>query len=185
MRAAWAAAAVAALFLTGCTADEPEPAPAERSALSACPDQPEQLSSGTELMPAVALDCPGGGELDLGRAPGVPTVVNLWASWCVPCREELPVLQEFAEQAGDGVRVIGVISKDGQSQAESFAVESGAAFPHAFDPQGELMTELGLNALPFTYFVDADGGLRHVQTRPVTSVAQLNDLVAEHLGVQV
>ena len=152
--------------------------------LAPCPEQPDQPAEGAQVLPAVAFDCPGGGSLDLGRAPGVPTVVNLWGSWCPPCREEMPVLQQFADAAGNRVRVVGVISKDGLPQADSFAADAGVRFPSAFDGQGELMTDLGLNVLPYTYFLDADGALTYTQIGPVASLDELRGLVAEHLGVQ-
>jgi thiol-disulfide isomerase/thioredoxin len=155
------------------------------SALQACPEQPEAAASGAEVMPALSFDCPGGGTLDLSRAPGVPTVVNLWGSWCAPCREELPLFQELAASAGEQVRVVGVISKDGLPQAESFAADAGVTFPSALDGDGELMAGLGINVLPHTYFLDADGGLAYTQVGPVTSVEELRGLVAEHLGVQL
>jgi cytochrome c biogenesis protein CcmG/thiol:disulfide interchange protein DsbE len=136
-------------------------------------------------VPQRAFDCLGGGSLDLTRAPGVPTVVNLWASWCGPCREELPLMQEFADAAGDRVRVLGVVSKDGEPQAESFATDAGTSFSSAFDGEGDLMAELGLNALPYTMFLDADGALVHSELGPVESVDELEQLVAEHLGVRL
>ena len=129
------------------------------------------------------LACPGGGSLDLGRAPGVPTVVNLWASWCGPCREELPLVQQLADAGGDRLAVVGVITRDGAPQAASFAADAGATFPSAFDGEGELMAELGLGGLPYTYLLDADGGIAHVQVGPVADFAELEGLVAEHLGV--
>jgi thiol-disulfide isomerase/thioredoxin len=168
---------------------EPTPpgpgATASASALQACPEQPEAAASGAEVMPALSFDCPGGGTLDLSRAPGVPTVVNLWGSWCAPCREELPLFQELVASAGEQVRVLGVISKDGLPQAESFAADAGVTFPSALDGDGELMAGLGINVLPHTYFLDADGGLAYTQVGPVTSVEELRGLVAEHLGVQL
>jgi thiol-disulfide isomerase/thioredoxin len=168
---------------------EPTPpgpgATASASALQACPEQPEAAASGAEVMPALSFDCPGGGTLDLSRAPGVPTVVNLWGSWCAPCREELPLFQELAASAGEQVRVLGVISKDGLPQAESFAADAEVTFPSALDGDGELMAGLGINVLPHTYFLDADGGLAYTQVGPVTSVEELHGLVAEHLGVQL
>ena len=182
-----AVAAVALLALAGCSSDdaeEPGPAP-QASTLVPCPEQPDAAAQGAELMPALSLDCPAGGRLDLGRAPGVPTLVNLWATWCPPCRAELPLLQQFAEDAGDRVRVVGVISKDGEPQAESFADDTGIGFPSAFDGEGRLMGELGLNVLPFTYFLDADGGLVHTEVGEVGSAEELRGLVAEHLGVQL
>ncbi|MGY1846667.1 MULTISPECIES: TlpA family protein disulfide reductase [unclassified Blastococcus] len=183
-----AAGAALALLMAGCTAEEqPEATPATTAAPSftPCPDQPDVEAAGAERLPALAFDCPGGGSLDLARAPGVPTVVNLWGSWCSPCREEMPVLQEFADLAGDQVRVVGVISKDGLPQAGSFAEDAGVTFPSAYDRTGELMAELGINFLPFTYFVDAGGALVHTEAGAVASVDELRGLVADHLGVQL
>jgi cytochrome c biogenesis protein CcmG, thiol:disulfide interchange protein DsbE len=178
-----ATAALLLVLLTGCTADDggaaAGPTTSATSVLQACPEQPDTAAAGTYLLPALSFDCPGGGSLDLARAPGVPTVLNLWGSWCGPCREELPVVQQFADAAAGQVRVMGLISKDGRPQAESFAADTGVTFPSAFDGDGELMTEVGLNALPYTYFLDADGALVYTQ------VDQLRRLVADHLGVQV
>jgi cytochrome c biogenesis protein CcmG, thiol:disulfide interchange protein DsbE len=187
VRTACAAGAGLLLALTGCTAGDDAgaapPTTTAASALEACPDQPDAEAAGATLLPPLAFDCPGGGSLDLGRAPGQPTVLNLWGSWCPPCREELPLIQEFADAAAGQVRVMGVISKDGVPQAESFAADAGVTFPNAFDGEGELMTELGLNALPYTYFLDSDGALVHTEVGPVSSVEELRGLVAEHLGV--
>jgi cytochrome c biogenesis protein CcmG, thiol:disulfide interchange protein DsbE len=187
MRTRVLATLAAAALLTGCSADveNPDgPVPVE-STLAACPEQTGEPAQGAARLPALAFSCPGGGKLDLAQAPGVPTVVNLWGSWCAPCREELPLFQELATLAGEQVGVLGVISKDGVPQAESFADEAGVMFPSAFDGEGELMAELGINVLPHTYFVDATGALAYTQVGPVTSVDQLRALVAEHLGVQL
>ena len=189
-RALPAAALALTAVLSGCASEEgsaasPPTTASAASTLTACPDQTGATAQGGQLLPALSFDCPGGGSLDLGRAPGVPTVVNLWGSWCTPCREELPLMQEFADAAAGQVRVVGVISKDGRPQAESFAADAGVTFPSAFDGDGELMTDLGLNGLPYTYLLDADGGLAYTQVGPVTSVDELRTLVAEHLGVQV
>jgi cytochrome c biogenesis protein CcmG, thiol:disulfide interchange protein DsbE len=179
-------------LLAGCTsggADDETPAPAASptaaSVLEPCPEQPDEPAAGGSDVPALTFDCPGGGTLDLTRAPGVPTVVNLWGSWCAPCRDELPLLQELADGGADRIRVLGVISRDGEPQAESFADDAGITFPSAFDGDGELMAELGLNALPYTFFLAADGTLAHSELGPIDSVAELKGLVAEYLGVQL
>jgi cytochrome c biogenesis protein CcmG/thiol:disulfide interchange protein DsbE len=175
--------------LSGCTADEGSAAaPASSSAasaLQACPEQTDAAATGADVLPALSFDCPGGGTLDLAKAPGQPMVMNLWGSWCGPCREELPIVEQFAQAAAGQVRVMGVISKDGRPQAESFAADAGVTFPSAFDGEGELMTDLGLHGLPYTYFLDADGALVYTQVGPVTSLDQLRTLAAEHLGVQL
>ena len=191
-RAAALALGVTAL-LPACTASGDEgdgattaaPTTTWSAPLQACPEQPDRPAEGAVTLPPVDLPCPGGGSLDLGRAPGVPTVVNLWASWCAPCREELPLVQDLADVATGRVHVVGVVSKDGVPQADSFATDAGVTFPSAYDRDGELMDQLGVNVLPFTYFVDADGALVHTEVGPVASVDELRALVAEHLGVQL
>ena len=179
------------LLVGGCTSGTgghggPPKAAASTTSVShlvPCPEQPDRKADGAQRLPAVSFDCPAGGTLDLGKAPGVPTVVNLWGSWCPPCRAEMPVLQQLADAAGDRVRVVGVISKDGLPQADSFAADAGVTFPSAFDGDGKLMTDLGLNVLPYTYFLDSDGALTYTQVGPVASFEALRGLVAEHLGV--
>jgi thiol-disulfide isomerase/thioredoxin len=189
-----AALAAGALALAGCgtggaagggtgTASGSPDAATAHTVLQPCPAQQGQPAKGSTTLPSLRLTCLGGGTLDLGSAPGVPTVVNLWGSWCPPCRDELPVLQQLADAAGGKVRVVGVISKDGVPQAESVAEDAGLRFPGAFDGQGELMTRLGLNALPVTFFVDAGGAVTYRQVGPVGSLPQLEQLVSAHLGV--
>jgi thiol-disulfide isomerase/thioredoxin len=188
---AGAAAVLLTAALAGCAADQSSASPPSATSspaasnLAACPAQAPAKAQGAELLPPLSFDCPGGGTLDLGRAPGAPTVLNLWGSWCTPCREELPVMQQFADAAAGQVRVMGVISKDGRPQAESFAADAGVTFPSAFDRDGRLMTQLGLNGLPYTYFLDADGAVVYTHVGPVTSLADLRALAAEHLGVQL
>jgi cytochrome c biogenesis protein CcmG/thiol:disulfide interchange protein DsbE len=175
----------AVLLLAGCTSEakEPQAQPQARSSLTACPEQSAGPAKGAHVMPALSFDCPGGGKLDLAEAPGAPTLVSLWGSWCPPCREEMPLLQELAVSSGGKVQVVGVISKDGRPQAESFATDAGVTFPSAFDGEGKLMAELGINVLPYTYFLAPDGTLTYTQVGPVSSIEELRTLVAEHLGV--
>jgi thiol-disulfide isomerase/thioredoxin len=191
-RLAGAALAAVALLLAGCGGSTPPaaagggaPAMPAHSVLAACPAQPGRAAAGGSTLPSLRLACLGGGSVDLGSAPGTPTVVNLWGSWCSPCRDELPVMQQLADAAGGRVRVLGVVSKDGVPQAESFAEDAGLRFPSAFDGQGRLMTAEGLNALPVTFFLTADGAVAYRQVGPVGSVEQLEQLVADHLGVRL
>jgi cytochrome c biogenesis protein CcmG/thiol:disulfide interchange protein DsbE len=191
--------ALGALFLllallAGCASDdtdaaaEPTPASSDLDQLDTdlppCPAQPDQPAADSDL-PATVFDCFGGGTLDLSRAPGVPTVLSLWASWCPPCREELPLVQQLADVAGDRVRVLGVASLDGVPQADAFAEDAGITFPSAFDGDGEVMSAIGVNTLPHTVLLAADGSIAYVQTGPVTTLSEFQQLVADHLGVQL
>jgi cytochrome c biogenesis protein CcmG/thiol:disulfide interchange protein DsbE len=187
----WGRAASAVLLVAlvaGCTGGSGTPT-ARSSAvvvpLRPCPEQPARAARGSATLPGLSFSCAGGGSLDLRRAPGVPEVVNLWGSWCAPCRDELPILQQLADAAGEKVRVLGVISKDGLPQAASFAADAKVTFPSAVDGDGRLMAAAGLNALPVTYFLDAGGGVAFLQVGQVHSIAQLKSLVAAHLGVHL
>jgi thiol-disulfide isomerase/thioredoxin len=180
-------------LLAGCgsgQADDTSPTPASSdldqldTALSPCPEQPDQPAADSDL-PATVFDCFGGGTLDLSRAPGVPTVLNLWASWCGPCREELPLVQQLADVGGERVRVLGVASLDGATQTASFAADAGVTFPSAFDGDGEVAAAIGVNTLPHTVFLAADGSVAYVQVGQVHSLEEFEQLVADHLGVQL
>jgi thiol-disulfide isomerase/thioredoxin len=190
------AAALAVLLLaglTGCAAEHPAgAAPSSpgsgvtsvKTDLAPCPAQPDKPAAGGGL-PDLTLTCFSGGTLDLGRAPGLPTVINLWASWCGPCREELPLVEQLRKVAGNRVRVLTVNSEDGVPQATSFAADARVTLPTAYDGDGKLAAALGLRGLPQTVFVGADGSLAYVQVRAVTSLAEFESLVADHLGVRL
>ena len=87
---------------------------------------------------------------------GTPVVVNLWASWCEPCKLEMPRLAAAAAEHLD-VQFVGVDTRDSRDGAESFIARFSVPFPSLFDPDGAIQTELGSFGLPVTLFFDADG----------------------------
>ena len=86
-----------------------------------------------------------------------PMVVNLWASWCVPCRSEAPLLTEAHRQLGSEVRFIGIATEDNQSDALSFLNEFDLEFENYFDKSGAIKGWIGTRGLPTTFFVAAGG----------------------------
>ncbi|MQA26562.1 MAG: redoxin domain-containing protein [Micromonosporaceae bacterium] len=136
-------------------------------------------------MPSVSLECLGesGGRVDLAAALGSPVVVNIWASWCKPCREELPHFQRYAE-AADDVLVLGVVSNDTYPASLSLAKELHLRFPTLYDSEGALIKTLGRTALPVTLFIDASGRLAHVYNGQPLTEAALAALAEKHLGVR-
>jgi len=176
------------LLLAGCTSS-PAPQQADPgvqdvdTALQPCPEQTGETVSAADALPPLSFDCIGGGTLDLSRAPGVPTVINVWGSWCGPCREELPHVQELADLAGGKVQVLGVVTVDTLTAADSFAADAGVTFPNAFDQQNDLLAQEGLRGAPYTFFVAADGTLAYTQMRAVDDLDEFRQLVADHLGV--
>jgi cytochrome c biogenesis protein CcmG/thiol:disulfide interchange protein DsbE len=88
-----------------------------------------------------------------------PAVVNVWASWCLPCRAEAPLLGEAHNAYGDQVQFIGITFNDNQPGARQFLEEFHLPFPHYFDQPGLVTADLGGFGVPRTYFFAAGGEL--------------------------
>jgi len=186
------ALAAALFFLAGCSTplatgtDATEVGAADSSATRACPEQPSGAAAADPLA-EVTLSCLGGGQWDLSRPTGLPTVVNVWATWCPPCRDEYPLLGELSSQAtagGADLLVIGIVSQDTAGAAGSFAADAGVDIPAAMDPDATVARAQGLIGPPVTWFIDADGVVVHRLEGAARSVEELRDLVDTHLGVR-
>lgn len=92
----------------------------------------------------------------LGELEGTPVVVNLWASWCEPCKRETPMLSQAAADHPD-VQFLGVDTLDSRDGAEAFIAEYSVPYPSLFDPDGFIRNDLGSFGLPVTVFFDAGG----------------------------
>jgi thiol-disulfide isomerase/thioredoxin len=180
---------VAAVTLAACQGQEPVVQATERPpAFQPCPPSTAMHSAENlaHPLPDTALACAVGKQpVQLARL-GRPAVINLWASWCAPCRKELPELQRFADSAGSELVVLGVVSGDTEAAATAAARDFGISFPAVLDPQERLRRDLGLVGLPMTLFVDAQGQISYVyhSGEPLT-VSTLEELSRQHLGVVV
>lgn len=179
-----------AVFL-GTRGDDAEPSPQgpsgarlaelrEAADLGPCP-----AGLGDDV-PDLVLPClDGSDDVDLtAEPPGRPTLVNVWASWCGPCVREVPLLADFAERAGDRVGLVGVLTQDSLESALTFAQASGMTWPSVVDDDGAVMRAFSPGP-PVTLFVTADGTVEHVERGEFASLAEVEALVAEHLGVQL
>ena len=111
---------------------------------------------------ATALD---GTTVDLASLRGKPVIVNFWATWCGPCRDEFPVFTRKLAELGpsDGLEMVGVLYKDEPDLAQAFLDDMGAAWPSVDDPDGALAKAYRTVAPPQTYFIDKDGIVRGIQ----------------------
>jgi cytochrome c biogenesis protein CcmG, thiol:disulfide interchange protein DsbE len=149
-----------------------------QAALDPCP-----VGLGPEL-PDLELACLGGGPPVRLRAepPGRPVLVNVWASWCGPCVQEVPDLAAFAERAGDRVGVVGVLTTDSERSALTFARELGMRWPSVVDDDGLVLRAFPPGP-PVTLFLDAEGRVVHTRSGAFADLGEIEALVAQHLGV--
>ena len=127
---------------------------------------PKLLTFGGGPAPRVALpDLTDPSEtLSLAQLRGRPVLVNFWASWCVQCRKEAPLLEATYRRVGNRVAFLGVDTNDTRAAALSFLRQFGVTYPSVYDPHGTAATTYGLFGLPTTIFVAPDGKMleRHV-----------------------
>ncbi|HEX3290219.1 MAG TPA: TlpA disulfide reductase family protein [Gaiella sp.] len=111
--------------------------------------------------PAFTLDrLDRDGRLALSDMRGKAVVVNFWASWCIPCRDEAPVLQKTYERYRDqGLVVLGVDVNDFKADARRFMKRYGVTYPVAYDGKGSTVGKWGVRGFPETFFVDRAGML--------------------------
>lgn len=117
----------------------------------------------------------GDGRLALAELAGTPVVLNLWASWCIPCEEEAPVLEQAWGRWQDrGVLFLGLDMQDLSGEAQAFVSEFGITYPNVRDPGKSTASEYGATGIPETFFIDEEGRVvAHVTG--VVSSQQLDD----------
>ncbi|HVL81698.1 MAG TPA: TlpA disulfide reductase family protein [Actinomycetota bacterium] len=141
-------AALCAIALAACSASSPPP-PSE---------EPPRLVDG-----AVVETTPDGFKATMRALEGEPLVVNWWASWCIPCATEMPILARAARDYDGRVAFLGVNPKDDAKAATAFLARYEVPFPSVGDPGGEIMRDQGIVGIPVTRFYRADGVLAFVR----------------------
>jgi cytochrome c biogenesis protein CcmG/thiol:disulfide interchange protein DsbE len=116
-----------------------------------------------EPAPEFTLETFGDSRFSLGKLGGQIVVLNFWASWCSPCREEAPALQAVWQDVQDeGVVFLGITYRDAQSASQEFIETFGITYENGVDAQGRISREYGVVAVPETYIIDRDGNVAWV-----------------------
>lgn len=130
------------------------------------------------LAPPFSLDDVRSPGTPVALAGGRPTVVNFFAAWCVPCRQELPLLERASQRSAGTVSFVGVDVNDSRTAATDLLDRAGVTYPTGYDPDRSVAGRYRLQGMPTTVFVDADGRVTGMARGRLTA-AELDRRLAE------
>ena len=120
--------------------------------------------------------------VSLSQFAGKPVVLNFWASWCPPCRKEMPALAATARRLQGSVAFVGIDTNDQRGAALSFASQTGVKYPLGFDPHASAANDYGVYGLPTTFFISAQGKLLGRQVGGMTA-QRLDQLIQQTFSI--
>ncbi len=113
--------------------------------------------------PDFSLQSLDGSTVRLSDLKGQVVLINFWATWCAPCREEMPLLDAIYQKYNRlGVELLGINVEDDASGAQEYLNETPVTFPILFDPDGRVSKQYQVKAMPSTILVDRHGNVRHI-----------------------
>jgi thiol-disulfide isomerase/thioredoxin len=170
------AMAVAVLLLAGCSS------PSEKIAgeVVSCESI---LSSATEN--SIMLDCLDGTEGASINGIKGPAIINVWGSWCGPCKEEMPILRSFYEKAQGKLALIGVdVEEASIEDGREFVKNNGITWPNLYDADGKSRAYFGMG-VPVTWFIAADGSVAYKHIGVFKNEIELISMTSKYLGVKL
>ena len=163
------------LFISGCSLTEPIPV---RGEVVSCADIPIGLESD------LSLECLGGGEPVSVEAIKGPAIINIWGTWCAPCREELPHLAHFLTKYQEQVQVIGIaVEEKSQAKVRTFIEKNGISWPILYDADGSTRKKFGMG-VPVSWLIDKDGKVVYKKFGPFKSTEEIELAAIKYLGVK-
>jgi peroxiredoxin len=164
-------------WLDNRNSDTASPSGAEFGARTIDPNLvPDGLDVGIDpgnVAPDFELERVDGGEAWLSDFRGHPVVLNFWATWCQPCRQEMPQLvTAFDKDKANGLEIIGLNLQEGKDLITPFARDFGIDYPILIDRDGDVGDEYELLGLPTTFFIDANGIIQSVYRGPLEDSSQ-------------
>ncbi|MHB1652035.1 MAG: TlpA family protein disulfide reductase [Desulfitobacteriaceae bacterium] len=119
------------------------------------------------LAPDFSISMMDGKTLKLSELRGKPVFLNFWATWCPPCKQEMPDIEKVSKD-NYPVQIIGANVKEAPMAVGSFLIQKGYTFPVGFDLKGDIANLYMATGIPTSYAIDAKGIIRYVQTGPLT-----------------
>ena len=114
-----------------------------------------------------------------------PLIVNVWGSWCGPCKQEMPYFVEFNDQANSKVKLLGIAVEEAKAQdSKDFIIANGITWPNLYDAKGVTRSTFGMG-VPVTWFIDEQGTVVYKHIGVVKSTEELIDLTNKYLKVSI
>jgi len=191
------AVALAALLLAGCQTTkvvEPPTSPKADAPTATrtptlrgpvdCPPEGLDAVADAKAMPDLTLNCLGSDDArNLATLAGRPMLINFWASWCGPCKIELPLLAQAHHEWGDRVAFLGIDAQDASAEGWKALTAAGVEYPQLEDPKGRSRAAFGwTGGLPLTVFVDARGRIVGTERTAFRTYPEVTAALRRHLG---
>ena len=140
----------------------------------------ELLQAESQYEPLDCLDGSLGFSVDVIKGPAI---VNVWGSWCAPCRDEIPYFRDFYAQMDPSIKLIGVdVEEQSPEDGRQFVRDYGITWPNLYDSDGSTRKYFGMG-VPITWFIGSDGEAIYKHVGPIKSLSELKELSSKHLGV--
>ncbi len=134
---------------------------------------------------SIVLDCLDGSEGASINGIKGPAIINVWGSWCGPCKEEMPILRSFYEKAQDKLALIGVdVEEASIEDGRKFVENNGITWPNLYDADGKSRAYFGMG-VPVTWFIAADGSVAYKHIGVLKSEIELISMTSKYLGVKL
>jgi len=173
-------ALVAALFLLAGCGQETSALPGDGVVVDCSSIATVKTSNASSIV--TCLD--GNSTLDIGQIKG-PALVNVWGSWCAPCKDEMPIFVDFYGKYKEKVSLIGINVEEADVQnARDFVKLYGVSWPNLNDADGSTRATFGMG-VPVTFFIDAQGRVAYKKIGVVTTIEELENDTKKYLGVQL
>ena len=162
--------------------------------LAGCSSSPEKIAGqvisctslvSTPTNDSINLDCLDGGTGASVNTLKGPMIINVWGSWCGPCKEEMPILRSFYKKAEGSVALVGVdVEEASIKDGQDFVENNGITWPNLFDSSGSSRSYFGMG-VPVTWFIATDGSVAYKHVGVLKNEIELITLTSKYLGVKL
>ncbi len=144
--------------------------------ITGCSDNPNQVAQVGIPAPDFQYQDADGQSFSLSDLRGNPVLINFWATWCSPCRIEMPYLQQIYDRfSGKGLVLLAINNGESSSRVGEFMQSQGFSFPVLLDIRGSIAQSYNIVGLPTTFYIDKDGIIQDMKVGAFRSVAEIEN----------